>query len=114
VSSLQAVVTDEVLINLGDDMRTAFIVLAAAGLIVAGGARAQSGAEVVKSKCSGCHDMEAKKAGPSWKDIAAKYKGNKDASATLVTKLKEGKGHMKVSASDAELSAAVQYALAAK
>jgi cytochrome c len=103
-----------VLINLGDDMRTAFIVLAAAGLIVAGGAQAQSGAEVVKSKCSGCHDMEAKKAGPSWKDIAAKYKGNKDASATLVTKLKEGKGHMKVSASDAELSAAVQYALAAK
>jgi cytochrome c len=95
-------------------MRTAFIVVAAAGLIAAGAAQAQSGAEVAKSKCAGCHDMEAKKAGPSWKDIAAKHKGEKDAAAAMVTKLKEGKGHMKVAASDAELNAVVQYVLSAK
>ena len=88
--------------------------MAAAGLIAAGAAQAQSGAEIVKSKCAGCHDMEAKKAGPSWKDIAAKYKGNKDATTALVTKLKDGKGHMKVAASDADLNAAMQYVLAAK
>ena len=99
---------------IGDDMKTAFIVVAAAGLIAAGGAYAQSGAEVVKSKCAGCHDMEAKKVGSSWKDIAAKHKGNKDAAPGIVTKLKEGKGHMKVAASDAELNAAVQYILAVK
>jgi cytochrome c len=95
-------------------MKTAFIVVAAAGLIAAGAANAQSGAEVVKSKCAGCHDMEAKKVGSSWKDIAAKYKGSKDAAPGIVTKLKEGKGHMKVAASDAELNAAVQYVLAVK
>ena len=92
-------------------MKTALLVMAAAGLIAAGAAHAQSGADVVKAKgCLNCHDMEAKKVGPSFKDIAAK-KGNKDA---LVAKLKEGKGHMKVTASDAELGAAVQYILAAK
>lgn len=95
-------------------MKTALIVMAAAGLIAAGAANAQSGAEVVKAKCSNCHDMEAKKAGSSWKTIAAKYKDSKSAESDLVAKLKDGKGHMKVAASDAELKAAVQYVLAAK
>ena len=95
-------------------MRTAFIVVAAAGLIAAGAANAQSGAEVVKSKCAGCHDMEAKKVGSSLKTLAEKYRGNKDAAPGIVSRLKEGKGHMKVAASDAELNAAVQYILAIK
>jgi cytochrome c len=95
-------------------MKTAWIAVAAAGLIATGAANAQSGAEVVKSKCAGCHDMETKKVGSSWKDIAAKYKGNKDAIPAIVTKLKEGKGHMKVAASDAELNAAMQYVLSVK
>lgn len=95
-------------------MKTAFIVVAAAGLIAAGAANAQSGAEVVKSKCAGCHDMEAKKVGSSWKDIAARHKGSKEAIPGIVTKLKEGKGHMKVAASDAELNAAMQYVMAVK
>ena len=95
-------------------MKTAFIVVAAAGLIAAGTAYAQSGAEVVKSKCAGCHDMEAKKVGSSWKAIAEKHKGSKDAAPGIVAKLKEGKGHMKVAASDAELNAAVQYVLSVK
>ena len=92
-------------------MKMSLLIMAAAGLIAAGAANAQSGADVVKAKgCLNCHDMETKKVGPSFKEIAAK-KGNKDA---LVAKLKEGKGHMKVAASDAELTAAVQYVLAAK
>jgi cytochrome c len=95
-------------------MKTAFIVVAAAGLIATGAAYAQSGAEVVKSKCAGCHDVEAKKVGSSWKTIAAKYKGDKDAIPGIVTKLKEGKGHMKVAASDAELTAAMQYVMSVK
>ena len=59
--------------------------------------------------------MEKKKVGPSFKDIGAKYKDNKDAEATLVTKLKEGKGHpTKVAATDAELKTLVQYSLTGK
>ena len=87
-----------------------------AGLLLAGGANAQSGAELVKSKnCMNCHDLEKKKVGPSFKDIAAKYKDNKDAEATIVGKLKDGKGHpVKVAASDGELKAMTAYALAGK
>lgn len=36
-----------------------------------------------KSKCMTCHDVEKKKMGPTFKEIAAKYKGQKDAEATL-------------------------------
>ena len=93
-------------------MKTALLALAAAGLIATGSACAQSGAEVFKSKgCVNCHDVSTKKVGPSLQDIAAKHKGAKDE-AQLMAKLKEGKGHMKINASDAEIKAAVDYALA--
>ena len=83
--------------------------------MVAGGmVHAQSGADVAKGKCMGCHDVEKKKVGPSFKDVAAKYKGDKGADAKVVEKMKEGKGHPKVAASDAELKAAVQHALSTK
>jgi cytochrome c len=92
-------------------MKVKLLMFAAAALLSFGTAHAQSGAELAKAKgCMNCHDMEAKKVGPSFKEIAAK-KGNKDA---IVAKLKEGKGHMKVAASDAELNTLVQYVLAAK
>ena len=64
-----------------------------------------------KSGCMSCHDATAKKVGPSFKDIAAKYKGNADAEATLVTKLKEGKGHPPVKASEADDKALVKWVL---
>jgi cytochrome c len=84
-------------------------------LFVTGAASAQSGAEVVKAKgCLNCHDMDAKKVGPSFKEIATKHRGNKEAGDKLVAALRDGKGHMKVAASDAEIKAAVQYVLALK
>ncbi len=96
-------------------MKQALLVLAIAGVFAASAAHAQSGADVVKAKgCLNCHDMNTKKVGPSFKDITAKHKGNKGAEAELVNKLKEGKGHMKVTASDAELKAAIGYTLSAK
>ena len=96
-------------------MRMTLLVLAAAGTLVAGTAQAQTGADVLKAKgCLGCHEMDKKKVGPAYKDVAAKYKGNKDAEGMLVGKLKEGKGHPKVAASDDELKAAVQHVLAVK
>ena len=69
-----------------------------------------------KFGCLGCHAIAEKKVGPAYKDIAAKYKNMAylDAEALLVGKLKNGKGHMKVAASDAELKSVVNYALSAK
>ena len=96
-------------------MRAVLVIVAAAGMLSAGLAFAQSGADVVKAKgCLNCHDVDKKKAGPSFKDSAAKHKGKKDASAMLVGKLKEGKGHPKAAATDAELKAAVDYVLSVK
>ena len=95
-------------------MKKGLIVMAAAGLLGADIAYAQSGAEVAKAKCMACHEQDKKKVGPAMNDIAAKHKGAKDAPAKLVAMLKEGKGHMKVSASDDELKAAVQHFLSQK
>src|SRR5512134_1042007 len=94
-------------------------VVAVAGILVAGVGYAQSGAEVVKAKgCLGCHEVDKKKVGPSFKDIAAKNAGTKDAEGNMIKALKEGKigakSHPKSNASDAELKAAVQYVLSQK
>lgn len=84
---------------------------AMAGMAVAGAAWA-GGAEVLKAKgCFNCHAMDKKKVGPAYKEVAAKYKGKGEVADTLVAKLKSGKGHMKVIASEADLQAAVKYIL---
>jgi cytochrome c len=94
-------------------MKAMLMVVAAAGTLIAGGVNAQSGADVLKAKgCLGCHDMAKKKVGPAYKDVAAKYKGDASAEGKLIAKIKEGKTHPKVAASDAELKAAVSYVLA--
>lgn len=43
-----------------------------------------------KSGCMNCHAIGATVVGPSFKDVAAKYKGDGEASAKLVTKLQNG------------------------
>jgi cytochrome c len=43
-----------------------------------------------KSKCMTCHQVDKKALGPSFKDIAAKYKGNSAAEATLVDSMLKG------------------------
>jgi len=92
------------------------ITVAAGSLLVAGMANAQSGADLAKSKnCMNCHEIDKKKVGPAFKDVAAKYKDNKDAEAKLIGELKEGKGHpVKVAASDAELKTLVGFVLSQK
>ena len=96
--------------------KSMMLTVAVAGLVLAGSASAaESGADLAKSKkCMTCHDMEKKKAGPSFKTIAEKYKADKDAADKLAAALKDGKGHQKVAATDAELKSLVEYVLAAK
>ena len=84
-------------------------------MLAAGLSFAQSGADVVKAKgCLTCHALDQKKIGPAYKDVAAKYTADKGAQGRLVAKLKEGKAHPKIAASDAELKAAIGYVLSVK
>ena len=93
-------------------MRLAIVILGAAAIFAAGAVQAQ---DALKAKgCLNCHEADKKKVGPSLKDIAAKHKGNKDAEAALVSKLKEGKGHPKVAGTDDEIKAAVKATLDTK
>jgi cytochrome c len=52
---------------------------------------AATGAELAqKNGCLACHAIDKKVLGPSYKDVAKKYKGNADAVAMLSKKIKEG------------------------
>jgi cytochrome c len=93
-------------------MRT-FLIAAAAVACVAFAGAAQASEAMAKEKgCLGCHDIDKKKMGPSFKDVAAKYKGKADAEATLTAKVAEGKGHPKVKANADETKALVKWVLA--
>jgi cytochrome c len=43
-----------------------------------------------KSGCTACHAVDKKVVGPSYKEVAAKYKGDKNAQAKLEEKVKKG------------------------
>jgi cytochrome c len=43
-----------------------------------------------KNACTACHAIDKKLVGPAYKDVAAKYKGDKDAFAKLAKKIREG------------------------
>lgn len=91
-------------------MKAMLAIMAAAGMLAAGAAAQAQ--DVLKDKgCVKCHDADKKKVGPAMKDIAAKHKGSKDAVATLVAKVKDGKGHPKSKESEADIKAAVEQML---
>ena len=63
----------------------------AATLMIAFAGQAEANEELaVKSGCTACHKIDAKLVGPAYKDVAAKYKGDKKAEATLIAKVKNG------------------------
>jgi len=43
-----------------------------------------------KSGCTACHAVDKKIVGPAYKEVAAKYKGDKGAAAKLEEKVKKG------------------------
>ena len=91
------------------------ILLAAAVSIALAGASGVANAQEALAKSSGCmtcHDVATKKAGPAFKEIAAKYKGQADAAATLETKLTGAKGHPAVKASADDVKSLVKWVLA--
>jgi cytochrome c len=93
-----------------------FLIAAAAVATVAFAGTAQAQEALAKEKgCLGCHAVDAKKMGPAFKDVAAKYKGKADAEATIVGELKSGKvggkSHPVPKASDDELKGLVKWVL---
>jgi len=73
-------------------MKALMLTIALAGsMLVAGQANAEDAKALAqKSGCLACHSVDAKILGPAYKDVAAKYKGDKSAEARLVAKVKAG------------------------
>jgi cytochrome c len=85
-------------------------VVTAVGLAAAGVAQAQDGAALAqKSGCLTCHAVDTKKMGPSFKDVAAKFKGK--SAADVVAAVKASKPHASSKASDADLEALGKWIL---
>jgi len=61
-----------------------------AGLIASAGNVLASEDLAKKSGCLACHAIDKKVVGPSYKDIAAKYKDDAEAEARLIEKLQKG------------------------
>jgi len=73
-----------------------------------------------KNACMGCHQVDKKLVGPSYKDVAAKYKGDKGALAKLSAKVKSGGSGVwgpvpmpaNAGVSDADIKTVVEWILA--
>lgn len=66
-----------------------FILIAAVATAFAGPAFAN--ADLAQKKgCLACHQADKKLVGPAYKDVAAKYAGQKDAAAKLADKIQKG------------------------
>lgn len=61
----------------------------ASGLLLAGQANADEALAKAKN-CMACHHPKMKLVGPAFKDVADKYKEDKDAVAKLTKKVKSG------------------------
>jgi len=70
-------------------MKRIVVVLGAAALLASAPARASE--ELAKKhNCLACHTVDKKVVGPSYKEVAAKYRNDKGAEARLFEKVKNG------------------------
>ena len=103
-------------------MNRVVIVLAAAAAASAALPAAASEELAKKHACFACHATDKKLVGPSYKDVAAKYRSDKAASANMFDKVKKGgqgvwgqvpmppNGHVP----DADIKALVKWILSQK
>ncbi|BCK87634.1 cytochrome c-552 [Sideroxyarcus emersonii] len=72
-------------------MKTILIsMVASIGLVVAGSTLAADMPAAGKAKCGACHSIDNKMVGPAWKDVAKKYKGDKDAAGKIAANVTKG------------------------
>lgn len=70
-------------------MKLSILLAASVALAAAAPARADE-ALAKKHNCLVCHQVDKKLVGPSYKEVAKKYKGQKDAAAVLEKSVKNG------------------------
>ena len=75
--------------NLAEQQRG---VRSARGLEIAKSENAAALALATKNNCMACHDVDKKRVGPSYKEIAARYSGDAGAQLKLSEKVKKGGG----------------------
>ena len=105
-------------------LNTLLLPLLAATLFSATAPAKASEAITKKARCVACHAVDQKRVGPAYKDVAAKYQGDKAAAAKLFDKVRAGGSgnwgtvpmlpHPADKISDDDLNAAVQWILALK
>ena len=71
-------------------IRKAMAVGLASGCLLSAGPALASEDLFKKSNCMACHSIDQKRAGPSMKDVAAKYNGNGGAADLLAQKIRAG------------------------
>ena len=76
-------------------MKIRIAALSVAGALASMGANAaiddKKAQEIMtKAGCAACHTVDKKGVGPSYKEVAKKHKGQKDAVAVVAKKIREG------------------------
>jgi len=73
-------------------MKQKLVVILGIGTLVAAAALPAAAQEELAKKhnCLACHATDKKVVGPAYKEVAAKYRGDKTAEAKLVEKVKKG------------------------
>ncbi len=71
-------------------MKAFLMAIAAAGSLMVAAQVSANQELAQKHGCLACHGVDKKILGPAYKDVAAKYKGNKEAEAKLIEKVKKG------------------------
>jgi cytochrome c len=67
------------------------ILVAAVAVAASASNAALASEQLAKEKnCLACHAVDNKVVGPGYKEVAAKYKGDKSAEAKLATKIQKG------------------------
>ena len=103
-------------------MKVVVSTFAAASLLAMAAAAQASDALAKKHACFACHTLDKKMVGPAYRDVAAKYRSDKDAAAKLAQKVKNGSqgvwGNVPMppntAVPDADINALVKWILAQK
>lgn len=98
------------------------LALVASGTAHAALDKAAAEAMMKKDGCAACHSIAKKIVGPAYVDVAAKYKGDKNAPAMLAKKVKMGSSGVwgqipmppNAAVSDADAKALVEWILTLK
>ena len=104
-------------------MKAFWVGLAATVSILAANSAMADGEEIAKANaCLACHSVDKKIMGPAYKEVAAKYKGDKEAKTKLFDKIKKGGSGVwgaipmppNPTIKDADLKTVIDWILAAK